>query len=61
MFGELPAYGFYCRHVKGLRFSGIRLQTDAPDLRHATLRSSATISPARRPSRTFRPGCRRLP
>ncbi|MBU4459252.1 MAG: glycoside hydrolase, partial [Verrucomicrobia bacterium] len=35
MFGELPAYGFYCRHVKGLRFSGIRLQTDAPDLRHA--------------------------
>lgn len=35
MFGDLPAYGFYCRHVKGLRFSNIRLQTATPDLRHA--------------------------
>jgi hypothetical protein len=35
MFGNLPAYGFYCRHVKGLRFSNIQLRTAAPYLRHA--------------------------
>ena len=35
MFGDLPAYGFYCRHVQGLRFSNIRLRTVAADLRHA--------------------------
>jgi polygalacturonase len=35
MFGDLPAYGFYCRHVKGLRFSNIRLKTTDADLRHA--------------------------
>ena len=35
MFGDLPAYGFYCRHVNGLRFSDIQLRTAAPDLRHA--------------------------
>jgi len=35
MFGTLPAYGFFCRHVKGLRFHNIRLQTEKADLRHA--------------------------
>lgn len=35
MFGELPAYGFYARHVNGLRFSNVRLSTSKPDLRHA--------------------------
>ncbi|MBI5684276.1 MAG: glycoside hydrolase [Verrucomicrobia bacterium] len=35
MFGELPAYGFYCRHVKGLRFSNIQLRTASADRRHA--------------------------
>lgn len=35
MFGNLPAYGFYCRHVKGLRFTNIQLYTDQADLRHA--------------------------
>ncbi|NOX54332.1 MAG: glycoside hydrolase family 28 protein, partial [Planctomycetes bacterium] len=35
MFGVLPAYGFYCRHVKGLRFENIRLRTEKPDQRHA--------------------------
>jgi len=35
MFGTLPAYGFYCRHVRGLRFTNLRLRTDKPDLRHA--------------------------
>ena len=35
MFGALPAYGLYCRHVKGLRFTGLELRTDELDLRHA--------------------------
>lgn len=35
MFGELPAYGFFCRHVSGLRFSGVTLATVSPDPRHA--------------------------
>ena len=35
MFGDLPAYGFYCRHVKGLRFSNVRLGTATSDQRHA--------------------------
>jgi polygalacturonase len=35
MFGTLPAYGFYCRHVRGLRFTGLQLRTAKADLRHA--------------------------
>ena len=35
MFGRLPAYGLYGRHVRGLRLRGVRLATLAPDLRHA--------------------------
>ena len=35
MFGELPAYGFYFRHVNGLRLSNVRLRTSTPDPRHA--------------------------
>jgi len=35
MFGTLPAYGFYCRHVKGLKFTDVSLQTAAADQRHA--------------------------
>jgi hypothetical protein len=35
MFGDLPTYGFYCRHVRGLRFSNVQLRATAPDLRHA--------------------------
>lgn len=37
MFGELPAYGFYCRHVRGLTLSNVRLSTLAPDARHAVV------------------------
>lgn len=37
MFGTLPAYGFYCRHVENLRFQNIRLATSAPDYRHAVV------------------------
>ena len=35
MFGKLPAHGLYCRHVKGLILSDVRLLTDEPDGRHA--------------------------
>lgn len=35
MFGTLPAYGFFCRHVKGLRFHNLQLETSSPDYRHA--------------------------
>jgi len=35
MFGTLPAYGFFCRHVKGLRFQNVRLQSETADFRHA--------------------------
>jgi hypothetical protein len=37
MFGTLPAYGFYCRHVEGLVFRNVELGTSRPDLRHAML------------------------
>lgn len=37
MFGDLPAYGFYCRHVKGLRLSNVQLRTAHPDQRHAVV------------------------
>ncbi len=35
MFRTLPAYGFFCRHVKGLKFHNLQLETAAPDYRHA--------------------------
>jgi hypothetical protein len=35
MFGRLPAYGFYVRHARGLRFANVQLRTSSPDLRHA--------------------------
>jgi len=35
MFGELPAWGFYCRHAKGLKFINVELSTEEPDGRQA--------------------------
>jgi polygalacturonase len=35
MFGDLPAYGFFCRHVKNIKFQNIKLNTATPDHRHA--------------------------
>ncbi|WAC13373.1 glycoside hydrolase family 28 protein [Dyadobacter pollutisoli] len=35
MFGKLPAFGFFIRHVKGLRMSGISMSTLAPEQRPA--------------------------
>jgi polygalacturonase len=37
MFGRLPAYGFYCRHVKGLKLHNVKLLLAAPDPRHAVV------------------------
>ena len=33
MFGVLPAYGFFCRHVRGLHLSEVRLDCARPDER----------------------------
>lgn len=33
MFGRLPAYGLYCRHVDGLRIDGLAMRCLAPDPR----------------------------
>jgi polygalacturonase len=35
MFGTLPAYGFYCRHVQDVTLRNVVLRTNQPDLRHA--------------------------
>jgi hypothetical protein len=37
MFGKLPAYGLYCRHVKGLKLLNVQLQLARPDQRHAVV------------------------
>ena len=33
MFGDLPAYGLYCRHVKGLSLNNLRMTVKNPDER----------------------------
>ena len=35
MFGDLPSYGFYCRHVKELEMRNVQLACETADLRHA--------------------------
>lgn len=35
MFGVLPAYGLYCRHVRDLHLAGFHLSSAATDRRHA--------------------------
>jgi polygalacturonase len=37
MFGALPAYGFYFRHVRDLRLRNVQLRTSQPDPRPAML------------------------
>ena len=37
MFGDLPAYGLYCRHVVGLTVDGIDLSVAQPDARPAVV------------------------
>ncbi len=35
MFGTLPSYGLYCRHVEGLRLRNLHLTLQSADYRHA--------------------------
>ncbi len=35
MFGRLPAYGLYCRHIHGLKLVNVQLQLAGDDKRHA--------------------------
>lgn len=37
MFRDLPAYGLYCRHVRGLTLDNIELNADQPDARPAVV------------------------
>jgi polygalacturonase len=37
MFGTLPAYGFFCRHVSGLKLQNVRLESLTADYRHAVV------------------------
>jgi len=37
MFGRLPAYGLYCRHVKGLKLLNVQLQLANSDQRHGVV------------------------
>jgi polygalacturonase len=37
MFGKLPAYGFYCRHARGVRFRDVEVTTVKPDERPALI------------------------
>ncbi len=37
MFGTLPAYGFYCRHVKNIRFDNVELGFEHADHRQAMM------------------------
>ncbi len=37
MFGNLPAFGFYCRHVRGIRFRGVEVMAMKPDERPAMI------------------------
>ena len=42
MFGILPAYGFYCRHVENIRFDDVSVTFDAPDMRPAMICDDVT-------------------
>ena len=42
MFGRLPAYGMYCRHVDGLSLQGVKLRYDQPDGRPALVCDDVT-------------------
>jgi hypothetical protein len=42
MFGVLPAYGFFCRHVRGLSLSNLTLGYETADLRPAVVCDDVT-------------------
>ena len=45
MFGTLPAYGFYCRHVLGLQLHNIEVRPKRPDFRSALICDAAGRTP----------------
>jgi glycosyl hydrolase family 28 len=44
MFGTLPAYGFFCRHITGLTLDNIELSYEEPDYRPALFLSDVSDS-----------------
>ena len=42
MFGRLPAYGIYCRHVDGVKLTNVQLQLAGADRRHAVVLEDVT-------------------
>jgi hypothetical protein len=60
MFGDLPAYGFYVRHVKGVRFANVQLRTATPDLRHAMVLDDVEAVTIEGFDATFSPGAASL-
>ncbi len=60
MFGTLPAWAFYCRHVKGVRFENVELCVAEPDLRHALVFDDAESVTLDRVDAAFSPGAAAL-
>jgi len=55
MFGKvLPAYGFYCRHVRGITFRNVRVTTATPDARPRSFSTMSRAPAARPPPRRAR-------
>lgn len=44
MFGDLPAHGFYCRHVRGLTLDNVHVSTAAEDRRPAFVYDDVTVT-----------------
>jgi len=42
MFGGLPAYGLFCRHVEGLELDSVKFHLEAPDARPAVVITQAS-------------------
>jgi hypothetical protein len=56
MFGQLPAWGFYVRHAKGVTFENVELRVSRPDLRHAMVFDDAEDVTIDRLDAAFSPG-----
>ncbi len=55
MFGELPAYGLFARHVDGLTLRGVELRVEKPDSRKPIVYEDVRLTnppPSRRPRRS---------
>jgi polygalacturonase len=58
MFGNLPAYGLYCRHVRGLTLSDVDLRCEKPDQRFSLICSDVRDLKVNRLSMQAAPGGR---